>query len=128
MGEVQMSVIKVLFLDDEPVLGECFSDEFASTDIEIMTFTDPKKVIEQCAQINPDVVFVDFRMPGLTGDAVAKALPKEIPKYLITGELEPKVDYQFNQILKKPYEYEKIHLILKNILEQKSKSHSVHSG
>ncbi len=111
--------LKVVFLDDEPILCECFSDEFSSANVEITTYSDVNKAIEAVTANPPDLVFLDYRMPTLTGDLAAKKMPDTVPKFLVTGELDLKTDYPFVEILKKPFQYEKIQEIIDKALSQK---------
>ena len=100
--------IRVLYLDDELALCEIFKDLFTEAGVEVFVFTDPAEAI-QYAQAHPiDVAFLDYRVPGMLGDEVAKHLPKPMPKYLITGELEPMPRFEFQGVLGKPIEAQKI--------------------
>ncbi len=112
--------LKIIYLDDEPDLCECFSDEFASEKIEVTTFTDPKRAIAAALESPPDLIFLDFRLPGTTGNAVALAMPKEIPKYLITGESEVNTTYKFEFVFGKPLEIEAIQKVIDLHLKIKS--------
>lgn len=111
--------LKVLFLDDEPMLCEIFSDFFSSPDIEIITFTDPKSALEYSSKNNLDIIVVDYRMPGTSGDQIAAQMPAEIPKYLLTGELEPDPKFKFTGILNKPFDAKLIQSILNGVLKKK---------
>lgn len=104
--------LKILFLDDEPMLCELFSDFFMTSDVDVKTFTDPAKAIEYSNTSGLDIIFIDYRLPRATGDTIATQMPLQIPKYLLTGELEPKPKYKFVGIIKKPFDGKAIRLIL----------------
>ena len=112
--------LKVYYLDDEQDLCEIFVDYFASNEVEVTTFTDPAKAIDASRESPPEVLFVDYRLPGTTGDEVAKSLAAEIPKYLITGDISVKAEYTFQAIFYKPYKPEDIQQVLDGFLKIKS--------
>lgn len=105
-------MITIFFLDDEPELCELYEDIFSSDRVIVKAFSDSTELIAQVKIKHPDLIFLDYRMPGLRGDAVAKILPDEIPKYMITGEANPQVDYPFVKILLKPPSIEEIFSII----------------
>jgi CheY-like chemotaxis protein len=111
--------LNVMFVDDEEALCECFKDLFENNEIKITTFSDPKIALENVTALKPDLIFVDYRIPSMNGDELASKLPPSIPKYLITGELEPKPNYNFNGILPKPFDYKKLEQVLAEHLKSK---------
>lgn len=104
--------LKIIYLDDEPDLAELFADEFSSSEIEVSTFTEPEKAIAAVWSHPPDIIFLDYRLPGTTGDKVASAMPANIPKYLVTGDIAVKTDYPFLGVIPKPIKPEDISAIL----------------
>ncbi len=116
--------IKVLYIDDEPELCELFVDFFSSEDINIQAFSDTRLGLESAKATDFDLVFLDFRMPGINGDQVAHSIEKKIPFYIITGESEPVLTYPFTAVLSKPFDDKKIQQILKALLTFKSLSTS----
>lgn len=108
--------LKVLYLDDETDLCEIFSDEFSSSEIQVKTFTIPSLMIKEVEKSPPDVLFLDYRLPGTTGDQIALTLPANIPKYLITGDVAPETLYKFLGVLKKPLDMGAIRKILNSYL------------
>jgi FixJ family two-component response regulator len=113
--------LKVFYLDDELLLCSLFSEEYSSKEIQVTTFSDYLKFIDETKINPPDVIFLDYRLPGITGDQVALKIANEIPKYLITGDLHVKPSYNFEGIIQKPYEEADIHNILQNFLKIKKK-------
>lgn len=114
--------LKVYYLDDEGALCETFFDNFSDEKIQIQTFTEPSLFIEVANKNPPDLVFIDYRLPGTTGDKVAQNLPPHIPKYLVTGDLLVKPDYKFIAILEKPTRHKLIETIFEHHLEQMQKA------
>lgn len=106
--------LNVYYLDDEEGLCEIFVDYFSSKDVVVTAFTDPAKIIELSTTSPPDLLFVDYRLPGVTGDQVAKAMAASIPKYLVTGEISVNTEYKFKGVFSKPYNIEQIQNVLDN--------------
>lgn len=104
--------LKVLFLDDEAMLCDIFTDFFTAPNIDIITFTEPTKAIEYSNKNDLDIIILDYRMPRITGDKIAAQMPSEIPKYLLTGELDPNPDFIFTGIIKKPFDSTAMRAIL----------------
>ena len=111
--------LNIYYLDDEKDLCENFEDYFASDEIIVKTFTDPKMLIDTFKLTPPDVLFIDYRLPGITGEEVAKLLDPKIQKYLITGEIEIKTTYKFDKVFPKPFAVNDIAKLLKQLSSQK---------
>jgi FixJ family two-component response regulator len=112
-------VLKVYYLDDEPILCSLFIEEFESAEIEVTTFVEYQKLIDASYSNPPDVIFLDYRLPGINGDQVALKMASEIPKYLITGDLHVKTTYKFVATFQKPYDEEDLHQVLQMMLKNK---------
>lgn len=94
---------KVFYLDDEIELLELFRDLFESGGFEIETFSHPNELIARTQEATPQLIFLDYRLPGTNGIEVAKLLPPHIPKVLITGELDVETERLFVRKFAKPY-------------------------
>jgi FixJ family two-component response regulator len=99
---------KILYLDDEPDLCEIMYYTLSSDEVEIETFQDDKIFMDKCNITKPDLVILDYRLVGTTGDEVAQKLAPDIPKILITGEINLKCTYNFDKILSKPFREEEL--------------------
>ncbi len=104
--------LKVYYVDDEPELCELFADLFSSSEISISTFTDSIVALRTILESPPDLLFMDFRMPGLNGLELAQKLNPQLKKYLISGENNLAMDYPFEAILSKPFNVKLIQQIL----------------
>jgi DNA-binding NtrC family response regulator len=112
-------LLKIIYLDDEPDLCEIFYEEFSSKDVDIVTFTDIDEAIVAAKSRAPDVIFIDYRLPGKTGDEVARAMPEEVPKCLITGESSVDTQYKFKGVFVKPFDRDAIRRVFAEVLERK---------
>src|SRR4051794_8169045 len=79
-----------------------FKELVSEPGVEVVTFTDPGEAIESARQSPPDLAIIDYRLPGMDGDKVAQAMPPEIPKYLVTGDIQVVPEYPFEGIFLKP--------------------------
>jgi DNA-binding NtrC family response regulator len=93
----------VYYLDDEVGLCHVFREFLTSMDIDVKTFIDATEAIEICKHSAPDLFFIDYRLKDTTGDVVAKAVSKDIPKILVTGELIAKEQHLFVDVINKPF-------------------------
>jgi DNA-binding NtrC family response regulator len=111
--------IHVLYLDDEPLICECFVEQNSREDILISTFQEPDEAVEFAKKNNIDLIFLDFRMPGIRGDKVALQMPTGIPIYLLSGELNAQPEFEFVDILAKPFDNQRIREILEATISAK---------
>lgn len=100
--------IKIFYIDDEPELCDIFSEQFSSAEVQVITFTAPQIATAEARKNPPDIIFIDYRLPGTTGDIVAQLLPANIPIYLITGEISVATVFKFAAVLSKPLEMGKL--------------------
>ncbi len=113
--------LNVVYLDDEAELCEAFADNFNSESVSVKTFSDPMLAVQFIRQNPPDLLFVDYRLPGTTGDQIAMLIDKRIPKVLVSGELEVHTKAEFLECLAKPLPWQRIEEILKEHLLLKMK-------
>ena len=106
--------LNVLYLDDEPELCELFAEEHASEHIQINALSDVAQAIAIANSGWPQLIFLDYRLPGTTGDKIAQKMPASTPKFLVTGEIAVQTDYKFNRILRKPTDPDEIAELLKS--------------
>jgi DNA-binding response OmpR family regulator len=114
--------MNIVYLDDEVDLLEMFSDLIASPEIHVKTFTEPAKAIESIQSQPPDLIILDFRLPGTTGDEVALKLNPDIPKALITGDLNVTTKAKFDRVFAKPYSVIEMQAFVDSYRSQKSPS------
>jgi DNA-binding NtrC family response regulator len=95
--------LKVYYVDDEAELCENFEEYFASPLVEVITFVDAPSALEAIRNSPPDLLFLDYRLVGTTGDEMAKALDPTFPVFLVTGDISIETDYKFRQVFSKPY-------------------------
>jgi len=107
---------RVYYLDDEESLCNIFSEFINSKDVHVTTFVDPSEAIKICKKNPPDLFFIDYRLPGTTGDIVASDIDENIPKILVTGDISIHSTYDFQQILSKPLDFNNIQKLIDSYL------------
>ena len=117
-------------MDDEPDVLEFFRAALDSDHYEIASSRDGDEALETTAHFQPQIVFLDIRVPGQDGWLVCSKLKnsKRPPQIvLITGEMRPDLD-RFAQfvhadlVLRKPFSADDIDRALDHLAHQERKS------
>lgn len=106
-------------MDDEQDLCEIFTELNQFDKVLIRTFVDPELAVAEALREKPDLVFLDYRLPGVTGDKVAEALQLDVPIYLISGDLNVKTSFNFVKIIGKPVNNSEIQKIITEHIAKK---------
>lgn len=110
--------LKIVYLDDEPHLCEMFVDNFESSEVSVQTFTESRAAIKAINESTPDLVFLDYRLPGMTGDDVASLLNSAVPLALLTGDLSVKTVTRFVRIFHKPFNFDEMEAFIQSYLKK----------
>ncbi len=62
-----MRPLKVLILDDEPIVGRQLKPTLTRYGIEVEVFEDPSQAVARISEIDFDIVVTDIRMKGMDG-------------------------------------------------------------
>lgn len=111
--------LNIYYVDDEQDLCDIFEEMNQSDLLTIKTFVDPLAAVAGALKEPPDLVFMDYRLPGMTGDKVAVAMKLNVPIYLISGDLNIKTNFKFTRIIGKPVDNSEIQKIISVTLELK---------
>lgn len=108
-----MSKTKCIIIEDNPVcssiLKHCL-DDFKEIEL-IETYKCPQKAIENIHYINPDLIFLDIFMPGISGIELIKEVGDKYNYIIITGSEEFALEsYELDVIdyILKPYSHNRI--------------------
>jgi DNA-binding NtrC family response regulator len=93
----------LVYIDDEEMLCNVFSEFFSSETVHVRTFTDHEAAVAFDANAQVQLYVIDYRLNATTGDIVAAQLNSETPKVLVSGELEVPAINGFDHIIYKPY-------------------------
>jgi CheY-like chemotaxis protein len=102
--------MKILIIDDEPLVRRSLSRAFQSKGYEIHEASDGNQGLKSWEEIKPDLVFVDVLMPGLKGPEVIEksASFNKAKIVLMTAyageEIQPEQKALVSLFLKKPFE------------------------
>lgn len=104
----------LFIVDDEPDLLELITDDLIKLPFNIVTFTDPNKLIEQFTiqQTKVVVVISDYRMPQMNGLDLRKEINKINSKsiyVIVSGNVDTEsalkgIEYKISCFLNKPFQ------------------------
>jgi DNA-binding NtrC family response regulator len=78
----------IVYIDDEPALLRASELVLESCGLSVVTFERPEEAITFIHDHDVGIVCCDFRMPRMTGLEVLRAMKKEIPFFLISGDIQ----------------------------------------
>lgn len=81
---------RVLAVDDDPLVLKALTRTLASEHIEVVSLSDPYRLLEALTEHRPDLLLMDVEMPGLSGldlCRIVRSMPawQELPILLNTG-------------------------------------------
>jgi CheY-like chemotaxis protein len=83
-----MSRVRVVLIDDEPVLCRLLARVLERrAGAQVTIFSEPEPALAYLETAAVDVVLCDFRMPRMSGVELRQRLTRDIPFYVVTGEL-----------------------------------------
>jgi phosphoserine phosphatase RsbU/P len=88
---------RVLVVDDEPVVRDTLRDVLEALGYDASTAATGEQAIAAMATVQPHVVFLDLRMPGISGlEALAyfRQHHRRVPVIVITGSIEQEIARQ----------------------------------
>ncbi|WP_079913240.1 helix-turn-helix domain-containing protein [Paenibacillus sp. 32352] len=106
------ALLRVIFVDDEPwaLTGIKNIIDWNKEGFEVIeTFLDPRQALDSLPRIQPDIVFTDIRMPGMTGlDLVKESREKGIHSEFVIVSA-----YSDFEVARGALQYDVFHYILK---------------
>jgi DNA-binding NtrC family response regulator len=126
--------IKLLLVDDEVKFLEWIAKRLELKNIDVTTASNGQEAIASAEKGLFDVAVVDFKMPGMDGTQVLKAL-KDNHKYLeiimLTGHATIDSAVECTKLgafkyLEKPYDFEKLVAVIKEAYEARLKKKFEH--
>jgi len=70
--------VKILIVDDEPLVRKSLGRAFRAKGHEVIEAVDGQEGLTRWLETNPDVVFVDVLMPGLSGPELLKEIRPQL--------------------------------------------------
>lgn len=115
--------LRIVYIDDESDLCQVFIDNFSSDEIQIRTFIDPVEAVRFMTNDLPDLMFIDYRLPGTTGIEIAKLIASSVAKVLISGDLGLKSSPEFVKIMGKPFNFQEVEGLIQGYVDKKKLLH-----
>ncbi|MBT3271211.1 response regulator [Candidatus Poribacteria bacterium] len=87
-SDTDATTLRVLLVDDEPLVRELLSEYMAVAEHQVTTASDGAEALEAFAPDSYDLVITDRAMPGLSGDQLATAVKDvspQTPVIMLTG-------------------------------------------
>ncbi len=124
---------RILVIDDEVALGENIQRMLRLPGTTVSTFADPALGLTECMANPPDLVLLDVRMPGMSGEEIFARLHEAHPGLPIVfltafGSVEGAVLAMRNgafDYLQKPFKREDLLLTVKRALSHATLKHEV---
>ncbi|TXF88568.1 response regulator transcription factor [Neolewinella aurantiaca] len=117
--------MKVLYLEDEPLLARIVKESLESRDCEIDWFTDGKSASKALAEADEyDIAVLDVQLPGEDGFTIGTRLHEQFPRLPIlylTARTQAKdvlagFDAGGNDYVRKPFSMEELLVRMKNLV------------
>jgi DNA-binding NtrC family response regulator len=70
---------KILVVDDEEIMRDMVADSLELSGHRCTVAANPQIALEQISVVNPDLIISDYKMPGMTGLDLLKAIKKDRP-------------------------------------------------
>jgi len=126
-------VSRILVIDDEAALGENIQRMLRAPGVTVSVYVDPAKGLAECLANPPDLVLLDVRMPGMSGEEVFARLHEAHPGLPIVfltafGSVESAVLAMRNgafDYLQKPFKREDLLLVVNRALSHARLEHQV---
>ena len=124
---------RIFVIDDEAAMGENIQRMLKFPETTVRAYTDPVKGLADALEKPPDLVLLDLRMPGMSGEEVFARLHSAHPGLPIVfftafGSVEGAVVAMRNgafDYLQKPFKREELLLVVKRALAHAELEHEV---
>jgi CheY-like chemotaxis protein len=125
---------KLVVADSSPSVQKVVQMAFSEPDFEVYPFEDGVEVLESIGQINPDAVLLSLSLPSKDGYEISRYLRsredfRKTALVLLKNVFEPldiekmhSLDY--DEIIQKPFDSEKLARLVKDIVDKKKGPHS----
>jgi DNA-binding response OmpR family regulator len=115
---------KILYVEDEPFLGQIVKESLESRMYEVHMVTDGKDALRVFSQIKPDICVLDVMLPTKDGYTIGqeiRSLSPTIPIIFVTAKIQTEdllkgFESGGNDYLRKPFSMEELIVRINNLL------------
>ena len=119
--------LRIMIVDDERIVRESFRHWFAKTGHEVGTAASGAEALEQLESEAYDLLFVDIKMPGMSGLELLERVKAEFPDTTVViitayGSIESAVRAMkigASDYLLKPFQPEQLNLVMEKVAQQR---------
>lgn len=115
MKQASVEMARILIVDDDEAVASTLSLLLEMEGYQVSTAADGKRGLEQAQATRPDLLITDYRMPGMDGIELIRAVRgqaelKELPIILMSATLPQEIaqDAEPDERLKKPFGIEEV--------------------
>lgn len=116
--------VKVLYLEDEPFLGQIVKESLESRDFNVTMVTDGLTAVKTFGECKPDICVFDVMLPGKDGFSIAQEIRQRSPSIPIifvtaknqTEDVLKGFNSGGNDYLRKPFSMEELIIRIQNLL------------
>lgn len=129
-----MKKLKILVIDDEELIRWAFEKKLKKNGFDVKTVSNGEKGLTLAGKYYPDIIFVDNKLPGISGLNVLKKIKDMLPSTSIVfmtayGTIETAVKaikYGAIEFIQKPFKFEEIEVIVNKIEERIQTENEIH--
>jgi DNA-binding response OmpR family regulator len=131
-----MSIVKILYAEDELFLGKIVKESLESRGYEVVMEADGGKVTDLFKKTSPDICVLDIMLPNKDGFAIAdeiRELDKEVPIIFLTAKTQTEdvvkgFNLGGNDYIRKPFSMEELIVRIQHLLKLKASDPAAGSG
>ncbi len=120
-------IVRILVVDDDIDVCDYLKKFLSYEGYEVETISDPKKVMDKLKEKQYQIIILDLKMPGISGEELLKKIrefDKDICIIIYTGYPSIKsavetMKYQVFDYLKKPLEIDAFREVIKKAIKEK---------
>jgi len=119
-----MAITKILYVEDEPHLGQIVKETLESRGFEVSMIEDGGEAMQAFLDMEPDIVVLDIMLPNKDGFTIAQEIRQKSPRVPIlflsartqTTDVVKGFTTGGNDYLKKPFSLEELFVRIQNLL------------
>jgi len=116
-------VTRILVVDDEALIRQLVVDTLTDEGHEVCAADSGESALSQLAEPRPDLLIVDLRMPGMTGQELVRrqrAESEPIPVVVLSGSSEAKqlgAEMGADAVIHKPFDLDELVRVVEQVID-----------